>query len=627
MSNGIKLGLISLVVLLMSLPLEVPIKKLEKEGSLTPTPDTLWYKTYLTGKSMALSPDGDLLAAPEGFNGIAVFNRNDGQRVRTLKGHTAPVNTVAFVPNGELLASGSDDKTIRLWRLSDGSEAYRIDAKDRVLLVTFSPKGRRLASIPGGAPSVLIWDVNTRSLERVFSYVPIGAFSQLAFSPDGNFLAFTTLIGTVEIWDVITGSRSYVLQGHRDISTAVAFSPDGTVLASAGFDNTIRLWQWQAEREIQVLHGHEGPVMALAFSPDGKLLASGGGARDNTINVWDAQSGSLLKTLQGHQDSIRTLAFSPDGQYLVSGSRDGSIKVWNVATENAVRSIQGEAFPIYAVVYLPMRKLVAWSGNGPGVHLVWASDGNPVKVLAEEYRFITDLAFSGDGAWLAFTQRFTLSRGDTITLWNVAQNEFTATLRGHRGLVTAISFSADGERLASGSTDGVINLWHREDVSLLWSTQGHTRTVLDVAFSPNQEILASASATEIKLWSLKDGQEIRSFRGSGFVAFSPDGSLLATGGDNPFEVYLWRIMDGTLVRVLSRHSNTVQMGVFSPDGAWLATGSSGGDNTIKIWDVSTGSLLWSWRADESFLNSIAFSDDKGVLFSGGGDGLAAWKLE
>lgn len=621
MLKTLKLALVSLVLLgaIPNLGALLP----HEQADFIQSPPLLWHKTYLTGESTTLSHDGQWVATPEGLNQIAVFNLYDGQRVLTLKGHTAPVRTVAFAPDRRLLASGSEDKSIRLWRIPEGSEVYRIDTNDRVQFMTFSPQGRILASIPGGAPTVLLWDTQTGRLLHVFQDVPLSVFSQLAFSSDGNFLACTTLGGDIEIWNVVSSLRSHVLRGHSDTSTAVAFSPDDTLLASASFDETIRLWNWRANQEIRIVES--GLSRALAFSPDGQLLASGGSAKDNAIKIWNVKNGSLVRTLQGHQGGVRSVTFSPDGQYLISSGMDRTVKVWRVADGSHVRTFQGEAFPTYAMAYLSNPKLVAFSGDSAGIQLVQEANGSLSKVLAQDHHGITELTFSSDGAWLAFTQRFTL-QGDTITLWNAADDEFKGVLRGHDGLVLAITFSADGEWLASGGTDGVVNLWRRQDQRLVWSIKRHVSPVLDVVFSPRADMLASASATEIKIWRVTDGQEIESFEGSNFVAFSPDGMLLATGGSNPFLVHVWRIVDKALVRVLSSHRNIVEMGIFSPDGTWLATGSSGGENTIKVWRIADGSLLWSWRADQRFLTSLAFSHDGRILFSGGGEGIGAWKL-
>jgi parallel beta-helix repeat protein len=207
---------------------------------------------------------------------------SSSRELRTLSGHTSYVNSVAFSPDGKILASGSY-KEIKLWDVATGKE---------------------LRTLRGHT-------------DRAFS---------VAFSPDGKILASGSEDKTIKLWDVATGTEIRTLQGHTYWVYSVAFSPDGKILASGSYDETIKLWDVATGRELRTLSGHTSSVESVAFSPDGKILASG--SYDETIKLWDVATGKEIRTLSGHTGHVLSVAFSPDGKVLASGSDDKTIKLW-----------------------------------------------------------------------------------------------------------------------------------------------------------------------------------------------------------------------------------------------------------------------------------------------------------
>jgi WD40 repeat protein len=214
-----------------------------------------------------------------------------GQEISHLKGHSTPgvyielIFSLAFSPDGKILASGSKDCTIKLWEVSTEREISTL-------------KGHR-------------------------KYI-----NSVAFSPDGKILASGSKDKTIKLWDVRTGREITTLWEHSYGVSSVAFSPDGKTLASSGGDKTIKLWDVRTGQKISTLNGHLSFVSSVAFTPDGKTLASSGG--DKTIKLWDACTGQEISTLEGHSDVVDSVAFSPDGQTLASGSWDTTIKIWLV---------------------------------------------------------------------------------------------------------------------------------------------------------------------------------------------------------------------------------------------------------------------------------------------------------
>lgn len=233
--------------------------------------------------AIAISANGKLLASGSEDKTVRLWNLDKRTRILTIPAHTGAVKALAVSRNGEVLASGSDDKTIKLWLL---------------------PAGRRMLTLRGHA----------------------GAVNALAISRDGQRLVSGSSDKTVKIWDLNTGKQARSLSGHEAAVLSVAISPDGKTLASASSDNTVILWQLSTGKQQRILAGHYTPVRAVAFSPDGKLIASGA----DTIKLWDLKTGEELDTLTGHSQPISSLAFSQDSKTLLSGSPDGSVKMWRV---------------------------------------------------------------------------------------------------------------------------------------------------------------------------------------------------------------------------------------------------------------------------------------------------------
>jgi WD40 repeat protein/subtilase family serine protease len=422
-------------------------------------PDIVWMRGGHSDRvySVAFSPDGRLLASASGIddNTIKLWRVSDGALVRTLTGHTGWVTSVAFSPDGRLLASASGswdwdgDRTVRLWRVSDGA---------------------LVRTLTGHTDTV----------------------TSVAFSPDGSLLASGSDDSTIKLWRVSDGALVATLTGHTGDVNSVAFSPDGSLIASGSGDRTIRLWRVSDGALVRTLTGHTDWVSSVAFSPDGRLLASASGSwyGDRTVRLWRVSDGALVATLTGHTDTVTSVAFSPDGSLLASGSWDHTIRLWRV------------------------------------------SDGALVRTLTGHTDWVTSVAFSPDGRLLASASgSWDWDRDRTVRLWRVSDGALVRTLTGHTGYVYSVAFSPDGSLIASGSGDRTVRLWRVSDGALVATLTGHTDTVSSVAFSPDGSLLASGSSDHtIRLWRVSDGALVRTLTGhTGYVysvAFSPDGRLL-----------------------------------------------------------------------------------------------------
>lgn len=283
--------------------------------------------------TVAFSPDGQLLATGGRFHDILLWD-TAGALVRRLQGHNRSVNCLAFAPDGKTLATGggNGDSAIRVWDVVTGEELARLEGHPNgIFAVAFSSDGKRLASAGGaGDCTVRLWDVALRK-EVARWKEGEDRVAALAFSPDGSLLAAGTWDWRLRLREVATGRRRPQFGGDKGDVRGLAFAPDGHTLVAGGANAEFAL------RFREVASGKErGPrvdfkdwTSAVAFTPDGKFLASGG--EDGVVHLWDTDTGKEHLRLAGHAREIHAVTFSPDGRLLVSGGQDGAALVWDLS--------------------------------------------------------------------------------------------------------------------------------------------------------------------------------------------------------------------------------------------------------------------------------------------------------
>ena len=261
----------------------------------------------------------------------------------------------------------------------------------------------------------------------------------------------------IKLWNPLVGKLVRSLEGHTDRVDWVAFSPDGKQLASASRDQ-IRMWDAVSGQLLRVLEGSTGYGDAVvAFSPDGKWLVSG--SDGHSVKLWDLVAGRLVRTLEGHKSIITSVAFSPDGRKLASASYDLSVKLWDLFSGRLLRTLEGHTGHVASLAFSPDGKWLASGGVDSSVKLWDPATGHQLRTLDGRTGYVESLAFSPDGKRLVWCG----GHDQSIKLWDPLSGRMLRSLEGHTGFVKAVAFSPDGKWVASGSIDGTVKLWGREN--------------------------------------------------------------------------------------------------------------------------------------------------------------------
>ncbi|MBD2490469.1 WD40 repeat domain-containing protein [Aulosira sp. FACHB-615] len=477
--------------------------------------------------------------------------------------------------------------------------------------VSFSPDGQMIATASYDN-TIKLWQADGKLIKTLLGHKkPVMSVS---FSPKGDMLASASQDSTVKLWDR-NGNLIKTIEAHKSWLLSVKFSPDGKTIAAGSNDYTAKLWRIDGTKinPINPLNGHSSWVMQVLFHPKTNQIVTTSG--DNTIKLW-TQNGKLLQTLTGHTDTVMSAAFSPDEKILATASLDKTVKLWS-SDGKLIKSLSHPE-KLYSVSFSKDGQIA--SGSVDGNVRLWTQDGKLLDTWAAHDGAIPSLTFSPDGQTLATTGN------DNITkLWQVHRRWLTV-LNGHQDAATGVNFRPDGKQVVSAGKGDLLYFWSPKG-NLLFTRKTNQGSVYGMSFSPDGQTIASAGGDyTIRLWDA-NGKELRILRGHqdrvNNVSFSPDGQTIASASDDQ-TAKLWSL-DGKQQKTLQGHKGRVLGVSFSPDGKIIAT--SGDDQTVKLWGVD-GKELRTLRRHTDRVWNVKFSPDGKTIASASADGtIKLWSLE
>lgn len=586
--------------------------------------------------TVAISPNNLISAAAGEAGTIKFWNLNDGVDRLTISGHDQPINDLAFHADNARIASAGADGTIRIWRLPVAPIAIAGHTAD-VVSVAASSTGQMFASASTDKSVRILNPANGQTIRTLAGHLQ--PLTQVVFSADGAQLASSDAVGEIRLWNSADGATQGVIGAHVGQLKGIAYTRSGDRLATVGADGCLKIWKLPL-LPAKSLAGHAEAVTAVAMTSDSKTAIAAG--IDKTIRVYDPATGQQTRVFADVPDAIASLSISSNDALTVAGANNGVVKLWNTAdgtpwkgvplevpaadpnpkTPVAPSELLGHDGAVVDVVFDRASKQIA-SAGADGTIRVWRLP-TAAKEIRDTAGPSTLFVVSPDGKMSASSG--VLQLRSAIFIRDLASGKILRTLLGHEAAITSIAFSFDGKRLASSSADKTARVWDWSDSKFPELQKIVQPTAISaVTLSPDAtQLFCAAGDNVIRCWAVADGTEVRTFTGhtAAVSSLSVSGQTLASGAADS-TVRVWNLQTGAIIRSIN-HAAAVSSIAVSPKGLIIASG--GADKLVKLWTASTGAPIVSLTGHAAAIVGLRFNADGSKLVSGSNDGVWVWDV-
>lgn len=551
--------------------------------------------------SVALSPDDARVAGGSALGTEAyLWDTATGRLLNTLPDTPTITYSIDFSPNGRFVLAGCSDSRARLYDADTGSlVAIYTQPGASAVRAHFPPDGQSVYTTGSGS-QILQWalpSINPASAGAIpapqlfttpLRRYGLGSNWVMDVSADGATLATGTTLGAF-IWDAASGTVSRDI--YTSAATCVALSPDGSRLFAYHANGTAKIWSPSTGQIMATLSGYTVNAGVAAFSSNGTLVATGGVSPDNTARVFDAATGAFIRAFSGHTDRLTQVAFSPNGSRLLTASHDKTAVVWDVATGAKLLTLTGHSNRVGAAAFSPDGMRICTGGYDGRLFLWDAETGDRIAAVAQPLGYVTTVAFSLDGTRLA------TGGVNYAFLWDAATLDLVNYVRKTPTTVSRVAFAGSEPRVYVMGDLG-LEAWNLSSDTRLQSFTGLSDRIYEFACSPDGRQMcvgyyASNSSSDLQTWDLDSGKAIASAHLPEeepivlSVEYSPDGTRIVVAALSFRDyfadtVYLLDAESGNFLRRYNGHAGAARGAAFSPDGTLIATGSD--DGTIALWD-------------------------------------------
>jgi WD40 repeat protein len=562
--------------------------------------------------AVAASPDGEWIASASDDGTVRLWSAATGRVERVLEGHGDVVTAVAFHPDSTLLASGSQDRTVRIWDLEHGTTVDTLDGHaSRVTAVEFGPAGRLASGELDGR--IIIWGA-TDDEPPIELETPGESVNSLAFDPATGRLASGHSAGVVRVWEVEHAIQLTQKQIGPDVVRALEFDPTGSLLA-ASVSRYVFLLDTHDLSVQESLAGHKGLITSVAFSPSGNELVSA--SFDNTVRLWTT-AGRSLGSFIGHDDDVNGVAFLADGRRIVSASEDDTVRLWST-NARAVLSLEGHGGWVTCLAFRNDGERLI-SGSRDEQLIEWdVETGVPVTTIKADSGL--DCVAYGPDDEIAFG-----CEDPSLRIGKARPDFDWRKLEGRGGYPRSVVFHPRGFV--------VVRDW--QGVQVWDAATDEVQLAVDVLDDQNGSLAVDRPGTcfatgtengEVRIRDLSTGAVLQVLRGKSSpittLAFSSDGRLLACGAIDS-SISLWSVSDQAWLGTLDGHESWITALAFAPDDSRLISGSL--DNTVRIWNPHTLEALLALRGHEQAVTAVSFSPDGDQIASASKDGtVRIWR--